>query len=72
MATPDIDGAAAGTETTPLDFGSPRIAPAPHRGGERSRMQSGYREDAVPRAYYAILHAAKAALFVHDVEVAMG
>ena len=33
-------------------------------------MLSGYREDAVSRAYYAILHAAKAALFVHDVEVA--
>ena len=33
-------------------------------------MQSGYREDAVSRAYYAILHAAKAALFVHDVAVA--
>ena len=33
-------------------------------------MQSDYREDAVSRAYYAILHSAKAALFVHDVEVA--
>lgn len=33
-------------------------------------MQSGYREDAVSRAYYAILHAAKAALFMHDVAVA--
>lgn len=33
-------------------------------------MQSGYREDAVSRAYYGILHAAKAALFVHDVTVA--
>ena len=32
-------------------------------------MQSNYREDAVSRAYYAILHAAKAALFVHDVAV---
>src|SRR2546422_2311614 len=29
--------------------------------------REGYREDAVSRAYYAILHAAKAALFVHDV-----
>lgn len=33
-------------------------------------MRSGYREDAVSRACYAILHAAKAALFVHDVAVA--
>jgi len=29
-----------------------------------------YREDAVSRAYYAMLHAAKAALFVHDVATA--
>ena len=29
--------------------------------------REGYCEDAVSRAYYAILHAAKAALFVHDV-----
>ena len=29
--------------------------------------REGYREDAVSRAYYAILHAAKAVLFVHDV-----
>lgn len=46
-----------------------------HRGRQSLRasellMQSGYREDAVSRAYYAILHAAKAALFVHDVAVA--
>ena len=33
-------------------------------------MHSGYREDAVSPACYAILHAAKAALFVHDVAVA--
>ena len=33
-------------------------------------MHSGYREDAVSRACYAILHAAKAALFGHDVAVA--
>ena len=33
-------------------------------------MHSGYREDAVSRACYAGLHAAKAALFVHDVAVA--
>ena len=29
--------------------------------------REGYREDAVSRAYYAVLHAAKAALLVHDV-----
>lgn len=33
-------------------------------------MQPGYREDVVSRACYGILHAAKAALFVHDVTVA--
>ena len=33
-------------------------------------MQSDYHEDAVSRAYYAILHAARAALFVHDVAAA--
>ncbi len=32
--------------------------------------REGYHEDAVSRAYYAILHAAKAALFVHDVATA--
>ena len=30
-------------------------------------VREGYAEDAVARAYYAILHAAKAALSVHDV-----
>lgn len=30
-------------------------------------MRSGYASDAVSRAYYAIMHAARAALFVHDV-----
>lgn len=30
-------------------------------------MRSDYREDSVSRSYYAILHAAKAALFVHDI-----
>ena len=30
-------------------------------------VREGYSEDAVARAYYAILHAAKAALSVHDV-----
>ena len=30
-------------------------------------VREGYTEDAVARAYYAILHAAKAALSVHDV-----
>jgi uncharacterized protein (UPF0332 family) len=33
-------------------------------------VREGYREDAVSRAYYAILHAAKAALFGHDVATA--
>jgi uncharacterized protein (UPF0332 family) len=28
--------------------------------------REGYHEDAVSRAYYATLHGAKAALFVHD------
>ena len=32
--------------------------------------REGLREDAVSRAYYAILHAAKAALLVHDVTTA--
>jgi uncharacterized protein (UPF0332 family) len=32
--------------------------------------REGYHEDAVSRAYYATLHAAKAALFVHDVAAA--
>ena len=32
--------------------------------------RGGYYEDAVSRAYYAVLHAAKAALFVHDVATA--
>jgi uncharacterized protein (UPF0332 family) len=32
--------------------------------------REGYHEDAVSRAYYAILHTAKAALFVHDVATA--
>ena len=30
-------------------------------------VREGYPEDAVARAYYAILHAAKAALSVHDI-----
>lgn len=30
-------------------------------------VSEGFHEDSVSRAYYAILHAAKAALFVHDV-----
>ena len=33
-------------------------------------MQSDYREDAVSRAYYAILHAARSVQFVHDVTAA--
>ena len=32
--------------------------------------RKGYSEDAVSRAYYAVLHAARAALLVHDVAVA--
>ena len=32
--------------------------------------REGYREDTVSRAYYAILHAAKAALLVHEVTTA--
>ena len=32
--------------------------------------REGYYEDAVSRAYYATLHAAKAALFIHDVAAA--
>ena len=39
------------------------------RAAELLRRE-GYREDAVSRAYYAILHGAKAALFVHDVATA--
>ena len=30
-------------------------------------LQSGHQEDSVSRSYYAILHAAKSALFVHDI-----
>lgn len=30
-------------------------------------MREGYHDDAVSRAYYVILHAAKAALLVHDI-----
>src|SRR5215831_21387248 len=33
----------------------------------RSSGAEGFYEDAVSRAYYATLHAAKAALFIHDV-----
>jgi uncharacterized protein (UPF0332 family) len=39
------------------------------RAAELLRRE-GYREDAVSRAYYAILHGAKATLFVHDVATA--
>lgn len=31
-------------------------------------MQAGYTEDSVSRSYYAVLHAAKSALLVHDIE----
>ena len=33
-------------------------------------MRSGYSEDSVSRSYYAILHAAKSALFAHDIATA--
>ncbi|MYD86805.1 MAG: HEPN domain-containing protein [Acidobacteria bacterium] len=41
------------------------------RGLEAARLlaREGYAEDAVSRTYYAILHAGKAALLVHDVTV---
>ena len=32
-------------------------------------QQNGLAEDAISRAYYAVMHAAKAALLVHDVAV---
>ena len=36
-------------------------------GAARSCQRDGYHADSVSRAYYAILHAAKAALELHDV-----
>ena len=36
-------------------------------GSAKLLMQSDYREDSVSRSYYAMLHAAKSALFVHDI-----
>ena len=39
-------------------------------GAAEVLMHSGYREDAVSRCYYAVLHAAKSALFVHDIDTA--
>ncbi len=39
-------------------------------GTAKILMRSGYPEDAVSRCYYAVLHAAKSALFVHDVDTA--
>ena len=36
-------------------------------GASEVLLRSGYREDSVSRSYYAILHAAKSALFVHDI-----
>jgi uncharacterized protein (UPF0332 family) len=41
-------------------------APHNHYGAELL-VNERFHEDAVSRAYYAILHAAKAALFVHNV-----
>ena len=35
-------------------------------GAAEVLMQSGYRADCVSRCYYAIFHAARSALFVHD------
>ena len=39
-------------------------------GAAEVLMHSGYSEDAASRCYYAILHAAKLALFVRDVDTA--
>ena len=36
-------------------------------GAAESLVHSGYAADSVSRAYYAIMHAARAALFVHGV-----
>lgn len=36
-------------------------------GAAETLMRSDYREDSVSRSYYAIFHAAKAVLFVHDI-----
>ena len=36
-------------------------------GAAEVLMHSGYAEDSVSRSYYAVLHAAKSALFVHDI-----
>lgn len=37
-------------------------------GAAEALTRDGYFADAVSRAYYAVLHAAKAALYVHDVD----
>ena len=49
-----------------------RSGAGPHKSLQAADLLSreDYREDAVSRAYYAILHAAKAALLVHDVATA--
>lgn len=36
-------------------------------GAAEVLLQSGHQEDSVSRSYYAILHAARSALFVHDI-----
>ncbi len=36
-------------------------------GAAEVLMRAGYAEDSISRSYYAVLHAAKSALFVHDV-----
>ena len=37
-------------------------------GAAEALLRESYDTDAVSRAYYAIMHASKAALFIHDVE----
>ena len=39
-------------------------------GAAEVLMRSGYPEDNVARSYYAVFHAAKSALFVHDIDTA--
>ena len=36
-------------------------------GAAEVLMRTGYAKDSISRSYYAVLHAAKSALFVHDV-----
>ena len=39
-------------------------------GAAEVLMRSGYPEDSVARSYHAVFHAAKSALFVHDIDTA--